>query len=261
MGFVKLSDDLPKWAWYRNNNALSLYIRLLLAAEWEPRDYQNVHLERGQLVTTVAEIATNNKLSIQQTKNILAALKSTNKITIKSTNKFSIITLIDYDLDLQINKQNNKQTTNKITENQQTNNKQTNQPTLLNTEYRITENRNNARAREGEGLKNSLEEAFARFWSAYPKKTAKQSAYKAWIKLKPDKELTEKILSALERHKKSVQWLKDNGQFIPYPATWLNGKRWEDNLQCDDQPSTNASSFDMDDVMKNIIGRYKEGKS
>ena len=75
---------------------------------------------------------------------------------------------------------------------------------------------------------DSFSESFNDFWKAYPKKVSKANALKAWKKLKPNNDLVRKILYALEKQKKSSQWQKDNGQFIPYPATWLNGRRWED---------------------------------
>ena len=48
MGFVKISDDLPNWAWYSDNNTLLVYIRLLLGAVWRDTPYQNITLQRGQ---------------------------------------------------------------------------------------------------------------------------------------------------------------------------------------------------------------------
>ena len=71
---------------------------------------------------------------------------------------------------------------------------------------------------------------FEVFWAAYPRHTGKQDAYKAFVKLKPDEALMQAILSGIERQKQSAQWTKDGGQFIPHPATWLNGCRWEDEL-------------------------------
>jgi len=71
---------------------------------------------------------------------------------------------------------------------------------------------------------------FAIFWAAYPKKQAKGKALSAFHKLKPDEELMTTIMSALEKVKKSESWLKDSGQYIPHPATWLNGQRWEDEI-------------------------------
>ena len=69
---------------------------------------------------------------------------------------------------------------------------------------------------------------FERFWAAYPNKVAKADARKAWAKLKPSPALGAKILDALAWQSESEQWTKDDGHFIPYPATWLRGERWED---------------------------------
>lgn len=70
-------------------------------------------------------------------------------------------------------------------------------------------------------------EDFDTFWKAYPKKVGKGAAEKAWQKLKPNLTV---VLEAIEAHKQTDQWSKDNGQFIPHPATWLNQKRWEDEV-------------------------------
>jgi hypothetical protein len=71
---------------------------------------------------------------------------------------------------------------------------------------------------------------FDQFWSAYPKKRAKQAGVRVWLKLNPSPELIQTILTALDKHKKSEDWKKENGKFIPYPATWLNEGRWEDEI-------------------------------
>ena len=72
---------------------------------------------------------------------------------------------------------------------------------------------------------------FPRFWSAYPRRTDKLNAKKQFDKINPDEELLEKMLSALEKQKKSEQWQSEGGKFIPYAATWLHGRRWEDEIQ------------------------------
>ncbi len=74
----------------------------------------------------------------------------------------------------------------------------------------------------------SLVDNFDEFWQAYPKKRAKDDAMKAFAKRKPDRDLLDKMLKAIEAQKRSDDWLKDGGQFIPYPATWLNDARWMD---------------------------------
>lgn len=74
-------------------------------------------------------------------------------------------------------------------------------------------------------------DGFAEFWSAYPRKVGKADAVKAWGKIKPDPETMKDIVAAIAVQSESEQWTKHNGQFIPHPATWLNGRRWEDEAQ------------------------------
>jgi len=68
---------------------------------------------------------------------------------------------------------------------------------------------------------------FAKFWEAYPKKVAKAHAEKAFAKAIKHTGL-ETMLAALQVQSASVDWNKDGGQYIPNPATWLNGARWDD---------------------------------
>ena len=72
--------------------------------------------------------------------------------------------------------------------------------------------------------------SFAGFWSAYPRKINRSGASKAFSKIDPDDTLAAAMLAAIDRQKNSAQWTKDGGEFIPHPATWLNGRRWEDEL-------------------------------
>lgn len=74
----------------------------------------------------------------------------------------------------------------------------------------------------------SVSESFSSFWKLYPKHLDKAKALRAWKALDPSKELQEQILTAVREQLTWDNWLKDGGQFIPYPASWLNGRRWED---------------------------------
>lgn len=73
-------------------------------------------------------------------------------------------------------------------------------------------------------------ETFEIFYKAYPKKQAKEAALKAWLKLKPNEALQKIILEAIGIHKQTEKWQEMQGKYIPYPATWLNGKRWTDDV-------------------------------
>jgi hypothetical protein len=70
---------------------------------------------------------------------------------------------------------------------------------------------------------------FDMFWDAYPRKTAKKDAIRAWKKLNPSPALVDKILRAIGRQRESRQWKVD--AVICHPATWLNGARWEDEME------------------------------
>jgi phage replication O-like protein O len=74
---------------------------------------------------------------------------------------------------------------------------------------------------------------FDAFWTVYPKKKNRGDAEKAWSKIKFGDGLLNKILTTIEKATKSSDWKKDNGQFIPYPASWLNAKGWEDEFKED----------------------------
>lgn len=83
-------------------------------------------------------------------------------------------------------------------------------------------------------------EMFDLFWAAYPRKKSKGDAVKAWNKLKIDNLLYALIMDKLDAAKNSRDWTKDGGQFIPYPASWLNKKMWDDETPKDQQINSNA---------------------
>lgn len=114
----------------------------------------------------------------------------------------------------------------------------------------VTDNENDNKKKYSHLPSDGETDGFERFWQTYPRKKAKDAALKAWKKLKPDKNLLNVILAAIEREKLSDQWRKDNGQFIPYPATWLNGRRWEDDLKQSSQTSPKYEDFDPNDPYK-----------
>lgn len=88
---------------------------------------------------------------------------------------------------------------------------------------------------------NLWQTGFDEFWDAYPKKRAKDDAVKAFSKRKPDRDLLAQMLKAIETQRRSDDWAKDNGQFIPYPATWLNDGRWMDEINA--KPNAGSSMF------------------
>jgi hypothetical protein len=112
---------------------------------------------------------------------------------------------------------------------------------------------NNEEAAESDATKKqtAVQRRFDEFWALYPNKKAKQDAIKAWGKIKPDEALFSSIMDAVREQLQSEDWRKENGRFIPHPATWLNSGRWDDVVKPTGntappqqfKPSTGGRSF------------------
>lgn len=81
-------------------------------------------------------------------------------------------------------------------------------------------------------------DGFDQFWRVYPRKVKRQDAIKAWNQTKDKRPSLAEVISAVERAKQSDQWHKDSGQFIPYPASWLRGGCWDDEIETSSPSST-----------------------
>ncbi|MGA0999724.1 MAG: hypothetical protein ACO3RQ_09320 [Litorivicinaceae bacterium] len=173
-------------------------------------------------------LARDLSLSRQQVRSALKRLKSTNDITIHSTNKGKVITLCNFDAynseDEKINQPNNQQHNQRVTNDQPTINQQVTTPKEGN-----KDNKGNKVRKENPQTPKGADDGFEQFWKSYPKKIGKGAAEKAWQKTKPE---LNAILGALTWQTRSEAWTKDGGQYIPNPATYINQRRWEDEPTC-----------------------------
>ena len=110
------------------------------------------------------------------------------------------------------------------------------------------ENRRAASTANAESINTVLQDRFQRFWDVWPKKVKMAETKQIWMKIRPSEELTEKIIAAVQRAKSSKQWRKDNGQFIPHPTRYLEGKRWEDAERKSDSDRSIAPRDEVSDT-------------
>lgn len=121
--WIKLHKSITEWEWFTKPEMLQVFIFLLTKANYKDNLWQGKLIRRGQLVTTVDDIRIHTKLTPQKIRTCLKRLQSTNEISQKSTNRFTLITICNYDR-YQVEETTEQQTTNKqITNNQQTTNK------------------------------------------------------------------------------------------------------------------------------------------
>ena len=123
-GYIKIHRKFMGWGWYQNSQAVHLFMHLLLEANHADAQWQGHEVKRGQLITSICHISIGTGISQQSVRTLLKKFKNTGEILIKSTNKFTVVTICKYD-DYQSNETPHQQTTNKqVTSNQQTTNKQ-----------------------------------------------------------------------------------------------------------------------------------------
>lgn len=83
-------------------------------------------------------------------------------------------------------------------------------------------------SRKRPGTVHDFPPGFEAFWRAYPRKLAKAQAAKAFARLKPDEALLARMLASLQAQAADEAWQRDGGRYVPHAASWLNGRRWED---------------------------------
>jgi hypothetical protein len=175
-GWIKLHKRFDDWEWRKKPEFVSVFVFLLIKANYDEGKFEGFTINRGQLVTSIENIAKATGVSIQTVRTILGKFQKSGEILLKSTNKFSIITLCNYETyqgeNLQTNKQltNNQQTTNN---NKEIKNIRTNNILYGNETEKSTINNLQLYNQKLETLKNlcgakyeTLEAAFAK-WAQY----------------------------------------------------------------------------------------------
>lgn len=96
-GWIKIHRKLAQWEWADDPKMVALWIHLLLAANYERIEWHGVTLERGQLATNRKRLSETTGISEQSLRTLIKRLVECNQINVKSTNKFTIITICKYD--------------------------------------------------------------------------------------------------------------------------------------------------------------------
>ena len=187
-GYIKLWRKVFDSTVWSNPKLWRFWCWCLLKASYKEHEtmvgYQGVSLQPGQFVFGLYKACEETGLTLSSVRTSIKYLVAAGNITINSTNKYSIISIVNW-------AQYQEELTNK-------NSKNSNKDNTI---------------------------QFDVFWSAYPKKVGKKDTVKAFTKLNPTQELLETILTKLEVLKKSDSWTRG---YIPNPATFLNGERWND---------------------------------
>jgi len=211
-GWIELHRKFITWEWFHDSKMVHLFIYILLSANYTEKQWQGITIKRGQLLTGLNSLSKNTSISVQSLRTCLSKLEKTGELTSKSTNKYSILTVCNYELyQGSINGINN-QTNKQLTNNQQTTNKQS---TTTNKEKK--DNKDNKEKKEP-SFHAKMREEFESFyfkqkeieyyWQAKDGMALKQII----TKLKKHSEDEDKILEAWQvilQHNND-KWINDN---------------------------------------------------
>ena len=120
--YLKVFRKMVFWEWYTDVNTTKLFLHCLLMANWKPGRWKGIDYERGQFFTSIDNLAKETGLTVQEVRTALDHLKATNEVTSKTTNRYTLITVVSFEK--YQGEQQAKQQANQHAE-QQTSNKQT----------------------------------------------------------------------------------------------------------------------------------------
>lgn len=232
-------------------------------------DKKRMTLKKGQLITGRKIISEKTKVSESKVQRIIKSFVDEQQIEQQTTNRKRLITVINWELyqeteqqseqqlnstfddfeELQFEKveKSNSKLNNKIHQDsdglstifsggqceteqqieQQLNNKRTTSTEKVNTNKNVYTNKND----KNERIKRHMcDDKFDEFWDVYPNKKAKKVAKASWDKIQPDETLADIIIDSVIKYKRSYDWIKENGKYVPMPSTFLNQERWEDEV-------------------------------
>lgn len=116
-GFTQINNDIVNWEWYTEINTKVLFLHLLIKVNFEKKDWRGITIERGQTVTSIENLANETGLTVSKVKTAISHLLKTNYIKTDATNKYTLLTLLNYDVltfkELKGSKQISKQIANK----------------------------------------------------------------------------------------------------------------------------------------------------
>jgi len=129
-GWVKSYRKMEEWGWYKDVPVCLLYQHLIRKANHKDGVWKGITVKRGDLIASYNTLAQHTGLTRQQVRTAITKLKSTGEITLKATNKYSVITIVKYssyqDIESDGNTQNNTQANSQATRKQHASNTQSN---------------------------------------------------------------------------------------------------------------------------------------
>jgi hypothetical protein len=217
-GYVKLWRKTLDSGWFQNPELFTFWCYCLCKATWKPITqivgFQQIDLQPGQFVFGRRAASAEIMMSVRKIRTCMQNLKNMGNVTLKTTNKFTIISVVNWDI-YQIDEiQNGPQSGPRQAHKRPTGDHKQEVKNIRIKEYSLD---------------------FLSFYNSYPKKSGRDDAWRAWQKRNGDRPQVETLLDAI---KKQTDWRSSarSGEFRPEwknPATWISKGCWSDEIPAD----------------------------
>jgi len=220
-GYIALHRKIFEWEWYTDTAVKTFFIHCLLKANFKDKKWRGIIIKRGQFLTSLSSLSNETGLTIKQVRRAISVLEDTNELGKETTNLNTLISVTYYDKYQNEGKQraNEGQTKGK---------------------QRATTNNDNKGNKDN---KNNITDdkeqySFEDFWDDYDNKKGRKKCENIWKKLTQDEKL--KIKNTV-KHFKAYKPFEDYTH--PNPQSYLNGKRWEDELPEDNRTEAEKNGW------------------
>jgi len=240
-GWIKLHRSLLDWEWYTDANTMRLFTHLLLTVNYEPKNWRGIDIKRGQIITSVDKLSQQIGLSSQKIRTSLSKLKSTNDITIKTTNRNTLVGITNYDIYQSKSDEVTSQLTSNSTNKQQSNNNQITTTKEVKKE-RIEEDKN--------------KDLFEALWLSSHKNGSKKKALESFNKMASKKTSVPEFTQFLIDDTKKRIAADQMGFAQMHMTTYLSQDRFNDEIKSGE--SNGANKFQPKRKESAIEGLYRE---
>lgn len=212
-GYIKLHRKMTEWGWYSDPNTFRVFMHLLLIASYEENEFRGQKIMPGEAVVGRKQLAKDLCMSEQSVRTALSHLKSTNEITTRTTNKFTVVTIVNwgkYQCDVDGTNQQTNQQANQPSTN--------NQPTTNHTQE-IKKYRNN----------NNVDDGFDELWELYPRKSGKKDAHRHYRRALKDGVQKDTIKSGILSYREYIEKTGTDPQYVKMGSSFFCQRSWDDD--------------------------------
>ena len=252
--YVKISRSILDWEWWMDMNTTRVFLYMIIRANWKEGNFKGIEISRGSFVASIASISAGTGLTNDEVRTAIRHLIKSKNITKQSTNKYTVFTVLNYDLYQDASQSNPKQIPS--------------YSQAIPNDRRREECNNiyvSDRMRAGPTRFND-------FWEAYPKKVNMLNAQGEYTYvLETTAELTEDLLIAAARnYSESCRIKRTKERYTKNPENWLKESLWIDylpeNYKKPDENNNGSAKknkfndfpqreYDMSALEKNLCGR------